>query len=114
MTDICAVTLIGRLTRDGEIKQANGSPFVNFSVAVNGRNEKVSFLDVVHFGKAAESLAQYLTKGKQVAVTGNLSVETWETQAGSKRTSVKVYASAVQLLGGGAKRDSGGYPEDWN
>lgn len=107
MTDINNVTLVGRLTKDADIRYTTGGTAVlNFSVAVNESRkqgekwiEEASFFDVPLFGKMAETLKQYLTKGKQVAINGRLQQQRWE-QDGQPRSKVVVIANAVQLLGG--------------
>lgn len=109
MTDINNVTLIGRATRDAELKYTTaGTAVLNFSLAVNESRkqgdqwvEEVNFFDVILFGKMAETLKQYLTKGKQVAINGRLQQQRWE-QDGQPRSKVVVIANAVQLLGGRA------------
>jgi single-strand DNA-binding protein len=99
---------IGRLVRDAELKYiSSGTPVCKFSLAVGKRIKKneewveeVSFLDIVLWGKSAEALNQYLVKGKQVAVDGELHQNRWE-QDGQTRSKVEINASNVQLLGGG-------------
>ena len=117
MADINRVTIIGRLTRDGELKYSNaGSAFLNISIANGYRRkrgdewtEEVNYFDVVIFGKTAEALAQYLVKGKQIGVLGSLSQDRWEDrETGRNRSRVKVMAQSVQLLGGGERSDQNG------
>ena len=125
MEDVNYVILIGRLTRDAELKYTNsGLAVSSFSLAVNRRKrsgdnweEEVSFFDLALFGKRAESINQYLTKGQQVAVEGSLSQDRWE-QDGSKRSKVKIIANNIQLLGGrgqgsgtGFSAQGGGYQQ---
>jgi len=118
MTDVNHVTLIGRLTRDSEIKYtAGGQAVCKFSIAVNRRRkngdqwvDEASFFDVVLWGKTGESLNQYLTKGKQIAVEGELCQNRWE-QDGQNRSKVEVMANNVQLLGGGQDRQQGTAPQ---
>jgi len=106
MADVNHVVLIGRLTRDSELRYTqNGTPIVKFSIAVNRRKktgeewvEEVSFFDVVFWGKMGESINQYLVKGKQVAVTGELRQNRWE-QDGQPRSKVEIVANNLQLLG---------------
>jgi len=106
MADINHVVLVGRLTRDSELRYTqNGTPIVKFSMAVNRRKktgeewvEEVSFFDVVFWGKMGESINQYLVKGKQVAVTGELRQNRWE-QDGQPRSKVEIIANNLQLLG---------------
>ncbi|MDC7225643.1 MAG: single-stranded DNA-binding protein [Spirochaetales bacterium] len=107
MEDVNYVIIIGRLTRDAELKYTNsGLAVSSFSLAVNRRKrsgdnweDEVSFFDLALFGKRAESLNQYLTKGQQVAVEGSLTQDRWE-QDGQKRSKVKIIANNIQLLGG--------------
>lgn len=107
MTDINRVVLIGRLTRDAELKFTNsGVPVTKFSVAVNRSRksgdqweEEVSYIDIVLWGKLGESLNKYLQKGKQVAIEGEIRQNRWE-QDGQTRSKIEIYASNVQLLGG--------------
>ena len=108
MADINTTTLIGRLTRDEELKYTpSGAAVGNISIAINRKVKKgqewvdeSNFFDVVFFGKQAENLKQYLTKGKQVGVTGFLKQERWTDQNGQNRSAVKIYANDIQLLGG--------------
>jgi single-strand DNA-binding protein len=108
MADVNHVVLVGRLTRDAELKYTpSGFPISTFSLAIN-RNKKNGdtwveephYFDVELFGKSAESLKTYLVKGKQIAVEGELRQDRWE-QDGQKRSKVKIAANNVQLLGGG-------------
>ncbi len=106
-TDINHVVLVGRLTRDAELKYTNtGFAVAKFSIAVNERRKKddqwvedVSFFDAVAWGRMAEALAQYLVKGKQIAVQGQLRQNRWE-QDGQSRSKVEVNCATIQLLGG--------------
>jgi len=121
MGDMNSVTLTGRLAGDAELKStASGQTVCRFTVAVNrsvkkgdGRENEAGFFDVNLWGKLGESLKQYLTKGKQVAVSGELRQERWE-QDGNKRSRVLIVAGNVQLLGGNGNRDgnSGGRDDD--
>lgn len=112
--DLNHVVLIGRLTRDAELKYlASGTAVCKFALAVNRRvkkgdqwTEEASFIDVTAWGKTGEGIAKYLLKGKQVAVDGELRQERWE-QDGQKRSRVEVVANSVQLLGGGTQSDGG-------
>ena len=117
MADINNVVLVGRLTRDMELRQTSGGTSVGtFSLAVNrwnGKEEEAGFFDVRLWGKQADSLSKYLTKGGQVAVIGELVQERWEKD-GEKRSKVLVNANRVQLLGskGGAQAQSPEATED--
>ncbi len=112
--DINVVMLVGRLTRDAELKYTNtGTAVCNFSLAVNRRKrsgdqwtDEVNYFDIVLWGKQGEAIHQYLGKGKQVAVSGELRQDRWE-QDGQNRSKVKITASNVQLLGGSTGMSSG-------
>ena len=107
MADLNHVTLIGRLTRDAELKYTPvGLAISIFSIAVNRRRkngdqwvDEVSYFDINLYGKPAESLKQYLTKGKQVAVDGELRQDRWEKD-GQNHSRIYIAANNVQLLGG--------------
>ena len=116
MSDINCVTLTGRLTRDAELKYTqNGGAIVRFSMAVNRskRNadgswaEEASYFDCVYFGKGAESVNSYLSRGRQVAVSGELRQSRWE-QDGQTRSRVEVFVNNLSLLSqGGSKTQDG-------
>jgi len=90
-----AITIVGRLTKDSEVRQNDKGGFVTFSVAVDdgwGENKGVMFFDVSY---NRTQVAQYLTKGTQVAVTGDL-----KTREYNGKTFLGVRPSEVKLLGG--------------
>jgi single-strand DNA-binding protein len=107
MVDLNHVVLIGRLTRDSELKYtANGQAVCKFSIAVNRRKkngdqwvDEPNFFDIVLWGRQGESLNQYLVKGKLVGVDGELRQDRWE-QDGQNRSKVEIVANNIQLLGG--------------
>ena len=109
MSDINHVVLVGRLTRDAELKYTNsGFAIAKLGLAVNRRvkkedtwQEEANFFDAVMMGKRAEALAQYLQKGKQIAVEGELRQDRWE-QEGQRRSRVEIFVTNIQLLGGRA------------
>ncbi len=115
MADLNHVMLIGRLTRDAELKYTqNGFAISNFSIAVNRRRkngdqwvDEVSYFEINLFGKSAESLKQYLLKGKQVGIDGELRQDRWE-QDGQSRSKIVINANNVQLLGGNTGSSQGG------
>ncbi|MBN1617367.1 MAG: single-stranded DNA-binding protein [Spirochaetales bacterium] len=116
MADVNHVILIGRLTRDAELKYTSGGMAVcKFAIAVNKRRkngdqwvEEANFFDIVLWGRSGESINQYLVKGKQVAVEGELRQNRWE-QDGQSRSKVEIVANNVQLLGGqGGQGSQGG------
>ncbi len=105
--DLNNVTLIGRLTRDCEIRYTSGGLAIcEFSVAVNRRKkegdvwiDEPNFFSITLFGRQGEAIQRYLIKGKQVGVHGELRQDRWE-QDGQKRSKVLIVANNVQLLGG--------------
>ena len=115
MADINSVVLVGRLTRDAELKYTNtGFAIANLSIAVNRRTKKddpwqeeASFFNCVMMGKRAEALSQYLVKGKQLAIHGELRQNRWE-QDGQRRSRVEIFINDVQLLGGRAQEPISG------
>ena len=114
--DINIVTIVGRLTRDSELKYTNsGTAVCKFSLAVNRKKrsgdqwtDEVSYFDVVLWGKQGEALQQYLGKGKQIAVSGELRQNRWE-QDGQSRSKVEIIANNLQLLGGNTGGGGGSY-----
>jgi len=111
-TDINHVVLVGRLTRDAELRYANsGTAICVFSIANNYSRkqgdqwtEETNFFDCTMFGRRAEAVHQYLTKGTQVAVDGSLRFSKWEKD-GQTRSKVEVHVNEFQFMGGG--RDGG-------
>jgi single-strand DNA-binding protein len=97
------VTLSGNLTRDPELRfTTNGTALATFGLAVNRRKkvgdtweDEVSFFDVVAWQTLAENVAESLTKGTRVVVTGSLTQRSWETDSGETRSRVEVVAAEV-------------------
>jgi single-strand DNA-binding protein len=95
------VILIGRLTRDPELKYTpNGTAVATFSLAVNRRfnKEQTDFIDIVAWRQTAEFCANYGSKGRLVAVEGRLQVRSYETKEGQKRKATEVVADDVRFL----------------
>jgi single-strand DNA-binding protein len=114
--DINRVTLVGRLTRDPELRHLpSGTPVLQLGLAVNGRQkdeagnwtDKPNFFDVKVFGNQAEMLANHLAKGRRVGVDGRLDWSSWEAQDGGKRSKVEVIANTVQFLDSRGEQTSG-------
>lgn len=107
------VILIGNLTRDPELRYTpNGKAVSTVGLAINSRfksgeesKEETLFIDVVVWGKQAETVSQYLSKGRQVLVEGRLQERRWE-QDGQQRRKTEVVAENVRFLG--SKREGGG------
>lgn len=123
MASLNKVLLIGNLTRDPEIRYTpKGSAVCDLGLAVNRRyttesgerQEEVTFLDVVLWGKQAELAGQYLHKGRSVFIEGRLQMDTWEDKAsGQKRSKIKIVCENMQFIdskggGGGGGGDEGG------
>ena len=115
--DVNVAVVVGRLTKDTEYRTfQSGSSVCTFSVAVNRRvkrgdswEDEPNYIEVQLYGKAADNLRQYLTKGRQVSVNGELRQQSWE-QNGQKRSKLIIVAGNVQLLSspsGSAQTDSG-------
>ena len=112
---INSVIVIGNLTRDPELKATpSGTSVCSLRIAVNDQVkdqssgewvEKANYFTVDVFGRQAETCAQYLARGRQVAVSGRLRWRQWETQDGQKREAVSIAADRVQFIG---PREGGG------
>jgi single-strand DNA-binding protein len=100
------VFLIGRLTRDPELRYTPGGQAVaNFGLAVNrefptkdGRKEDTCFVNLVIWGKRAEVCAEYMKKGSLIFVEGRLQYRKWETQDKEKRSTMEVVVEDFQFL----------------
>jgi single-strand DNA-binding protein len=107
-SNINRVVISGNLTRDPELRSTPGGTSVcSLRVAVNSRRkdesgqwvDKPNYFDVTVFGGQGENCAQYLSKGRPVAVDGRLNWREWEAKDGGKRQSVDIIADSVQFLG---------------
>ncbi len=113
MTSFNKVILLGNLTRDPEVRYTpNGIAVASFAIAVNRKykqgdetKEEVSYIDIVVFGKQAESCGQYISKGDSVLIDGRLQQRRWETEEGQKRNKIEVVAQSVNFM---PKRAAGG------
>ena len=109
------VILIGRLTKDPELRYAagNGTAVCRFSVAVTRqfKRDEADFINCVAFGKTGETIAQYLTKGRQIAVTGSIRTGSYDAQDGSKRYTTDVAVDSFEFIGAGgdASKDNNNY-----
>jgi len=116
------IILIGRLTRDPEMKYlANGTPVANFSLAVDRPftnaqgNRETDFIECVAWRKLGETVANHLTKGRLVATEGRLQIRSYEAQDGSKRKVAEVICDNVRFLDFPKDKDgvpAGGIPDD--
>ncbi len=99
------IILIGRLTRDPELRYVpSGAPVASFTLAVDRPfrdqqgNRETDFIDIVAWRKLAEQVSQYMSKGRMVAVEGRLQIRSYETQDGQKRKVAEVVADGIRFL----------------
>ncbi len=103
MNDINQLTILGNIVRDAELKMTSGGfGILRLTIAVSKTIKKdgdykksTSFFDIVVFGKYAESLVTICTKGKKIAVTGELSQNVWVNKEGNKQSKVEIHANSV-------------------
>ncbi len=138
MANYNKVFLIGNLTRDPQLRYTpSQTPVCEFGLAMNRRRrnasgemqEETCFVDITAWGKQAETLSKYVTKGRQLFVEGRLTLDRWETQDGQRRSKLRVTLEGFQFLdsnrggGGGGNRQGpragqeqtvGQEPEDYN
>lgn len=105
------VVLVGRLTKDPELRNTNsGLPVTSFTVAINRTfknkegNYDTDFLNVSIFGKQAENVSKYCSKGSQVGVEGRIQTRSYDAEDGSKRYVTEIIADSVEFLG--SKKDN--------
>jgi single-strand DNA-binding protein len=110
MGSVNKVILVGNLGRDAELRYTPGGAAVaTLNLATTEvwndkggqRQEKTEWHRVVLWGKQAESLQEYLTKGKQIYVEGRLQTRQWDDKEGNKRYTTEIKADRITLLGGG-------------
>ncbi|NRA40531.1 MAG: single-stranded DNA-binding protein [Planctomycetes bacterium] len=103
-----SVHVAGNLTRDPQVRFfANEKAVADFGLAINRRyrggdgemKEETTFIDVETWGRQAELVGQYLTKGRNCFVEGSLKLDQWEDKSGNKRSKIKVTAQRVHFLG---------------
>ena len=134
MASLNKVMLIGNLTRDPEVRfTPKGTAVCDMAIAVNPRygneatgerQEEVTYLDIVLWGKQAELAGQYLAKGRSVYIEGRLQMDTWEDKTtGQKRSKIKIVCENMQFIdskgaggggGGGGNQYSGGDDEGYS
>ena len=111
MASFNRVMLMGNLTRNPELKHTpSGTAVTDLGLAVNesfknkaGETvEQTCFVDVVVWGRQAETASEYLTKGSPAFIEGRLQFDQWENQEGEKRSKLRVRAERVQFLSSGA------------
>lgn len=109
------VILLGRLTRDPEMKNTTtGKAVTRFSLAVDRRfknkdgQKEADFINIVVWGKQAEFAAQYLNKGSQISVSGRLQVSSYDGQDGQRRYMTEVVADEINFVSSGQKGSAAG------
>ena len=108
------ITLMGRLTRDPELRYTQtGTPVASFSLAVDrdfgsrdGGDRQTDFIDIVAWRQTAEFVSKYFAKGRMAVVSGRLQIRDWQDRDGNKRRSAEVVAENVYF--GDTKRDNAG------
>ena len=110
MADLNSWAFTGRLTKDAEYRMlASGKALLSCSVAVNtgwGEYRKTTFVKVNQWGERGANLCNYLKKGTLIAVTGQLSLNTWQGRDGKEHVELAVDTSNIQLLGGDSQRET--------
>ncbi len=103
------VTLIGGLTRDPELRKRGETTVCDMRIAEsNGRKDSPLYINISTFGRQAETCKEYLAKGRQIAVTGQLRFREWENDEGQKRSEHTIAADRVDFLPSGEKKSSHG------
>ncbi|HEX2504559.1 MAG TPA: single-stranded DNA-binding protein [Miltoncostaeaceae bacterium] len=119
--DLNRVTLVGRLTRDPELRHTQGGdPVCSIRLAVTSRSrdeagewgDRSNYFDVTVFGRRAETASTYLAKGRRIGVDGRLQWREWQAQDGSKRQNVEVVANDVFFLDSRGEGAEGGGPQE--
>lgn len=108
------VILMGNLVRDPETRtSSNGNPICSFSIAVNRRvkqgdnwTDEASYFDVDAFGREAETISRYMSKGRPILIEGRLQQDRWQDPQGNNRSKVKVVCERFTFVGG--REDGGG------
>lgn len=110
------VVLVGRLTKDPELRYAAGSgiPTSRFTVAVNrqGKKDEADFINCVAFNKTAETIAQYLTKGRQIAIAGRIQTNSYTSDDGTKRYTTGVVVETFEFCDSNKNNNSNNSIDD--
>jgi single-strand DNA-binding protein len=116
MANFNKVILIGNLTRDPELRYTpSGTAIASFGIAVNRtwsgqdgeKKVEVCYVDINMFGRRAEVINEYFSKGNPIFIEGRLQFQQWETKDGQKRNALRVVAEDFQFIGGKAKKGEG-------
>lgn len=112
------IVLIGRLTRDPELRYTPSAKAVtSFTLAVDRRRnqqgeKETDFIDIVTWGRLAETCSKYLSKGRLVAVEGRLQIRSYETQDGQKRKVAEVVADGIHFMPASTRGAESEIPEE--
>lgn len=118
MADMNSVNLVGRITKDLELKQAGETSVTSFSLAVNrAKKGEADFINCKAFGKTAETMAQYLGKGKPVAITGRIQTGKYDKDGKTIYTTDVIVDRFYFISGGAGEKHDGaqvaGIPGDY-
>ena len=106
------VILIGRLTKDPELNFAagTGTAVARFTLAVTRpfKKDETDFINCIAFNKRAEAIAQYLTKGRQLAVTGSIRTGSYDAKDGTKRYTTDIVVDSFEFIGSSKSNDNQG------
>lgn len=113
MAELNKIILIGRLTKDPDLRYTPGGAAVcemrlasnHTFYAKEEKRSEVCFVDVSLFGKAGETAKKYLAKGREILVEGRLQWQEWDGQDGQKRSKHRIVADRFQFIGSGAGRE---------
>ena len=112
------VVLIGRTTKSPELRYApgTGTAVCRFTLAVNRpyKKDETDFINCVAFGKIAETIAQYVLKGRQVAITGSIRTGSYENNAGNKIYTTDVVLDGFEFIGNSNSSNNQGHSGTWN
>lgn len=121
MSSFNKVILLGRLTRDPELRvMPNGNAICKFAIALSRKfkavdgtmKEETTFVDIDAFGKQAEVVAKFFSKGKLIFIEGRLKFDQWESQTGEKRSKLTVVLESFEFMG--AKEGSSEFSDSAN
>lgn len=117
-SDLNRVILIGRLTKDPELRYTtSGTAVASFTLANNRsystggeKKDQVSYFDCVAWSKMGEIITEYYKKGKLIAIEGRISQRRWDDQDGNKKSKIEIVVENFQFLSAGKSDDSSGKP----
>ena len=120
--DLNVAILIGRLTKDVETKNVNGTTCGRFSIANNDsyvskageKKENASFFDVIVWGKQAENCVKYIKKGSMVAIEGRLNQNRWTDNNNQSRSKIEIIANSIQFLDSKSAEQNNSQPDYYN